>query len=145
MDSLKITRQKQIAINDDPNRIIKFDPSDVLFVERFYNLYREFSKKEAEFKEKAKEIDERKNELDENGAPIMMVDAINFAKEVCLFMHDQIDKVFGEGTSEKTFEGSLSFDTIGQFLEGIAVYVSKERNKRTAKYIGHKKGSNSMK
>ncbi len=42
----------RIAINDDPARVIEFNPDDVGFVERFYALIDNVEAKENEIKEK---------------------------------------------------------------------------------------------
>ena len=46
----------RIAINDDPARVIEFNPDDVGFVERFYALIDNVEAKENEIKEKLEEI-----------------------------------------------------------------------------------------
>ena len=54
--------------------------------------------------------------------------------EACDFMRDEIDTVFGEGTSEKAFGEYRSLDMIEQFFTGITPYIQKARQKKTQKY-----------
>jgi len=47
------TGEVRLAINDDPNRVISFNPNDVVFAEKFYQFEQEFLEKEEEFRGKA--------------------------------------------------------------------------------------------
>lgn len=135
MDSIKVTSGlKRIAINDDPNNVIEFNPDDVLFAERFYTICEDFDKKQVEFNKKSKELDERKEELTENGLPVVTKEGIQFLREVCTFMREKIDYVFGEGTSQQVFGDTLSLEMIGQFLEGITPFIQNERTEKIKKY-----------
>jgi hypothetical protein len=49
MESLHInTGGIRLCINDDPNRVIEFNPQDLSFAERFYSLLSDFEGKEKE-------------------------------------------------------------------------------------------------
>ena len=129
MESVKISGVKRIAINDDPNNVIEFNPTDVLFVERFYAIYREFEAKQAEYDKQSKELDAAGDDITAN-----MEQSITFLKEVCGFMREKIDYLFGEGTSQKVFGDSLSLEMIAQFFEGITPFVWQARQEKVNKY-----------
>jgi hypothetical protein len=135
MDSIRIhSGIQRIAINDDPERVIEFNPNDVTFVERFYNLIHEFEGKEEEFQRRARLIDERQEQLDTHGIPENLPEGAQLLREVCEFMRTKIDHVFGPGTSQKAFGDSLSLDMIGQFFEGIAPFVTRARAEKLETY-----------
>lgn len=133
MDSLRLDGVVRLAINDDPERVITFVPDDILFAERYYKLLDDLKEKEVEYKERAKELG--KNEaVDEYGIPETAKGSIALLHEACDFMRDEIDTVFGKGTSEKAFGEYRSFDMIEQLFKGITPYIQNARQKKTQKY-----------
>lgn len=135
MNSLEISSGTiRIAINDDPERVIEFNPSDVLFAERFYSIYKEIETKQAEYLQRSKDLDKQAGELDENGLPANIQNGIAFLREACEYMREKIDYLFGPGTSQKAFGDALSLDMITQFFDGMTPYVEKARNERLVKY-----------
>lgn len=147
MDSIRIgSGVKRIAINNDPSRIIEFDPGDVLFAERFYQLVQDFEAKQAEYMARAEEID-RVQEVDEDDVPVNIRDRLDFLREVCTYMREKIDFLFGSGASQAAFGDALSLEMIGEFFEGLTPFVEKARAEKLAKYSGSKskKGRRVMK
>lgn len=145
MDSIRIeSGVKRISINDDPERVIEFNPSDVTFAERFYKLIGGFETKQNDYQARAEALDAQPVDLDANGLPANVGEKLAFMREVCEYMYQQIDYLFGEGTSQKVFEGVLSLETIGQFFEGITPFIQASRSERIAKYAP-KKGKRVMK
>ena len=135
MDSLRIDSGiKRIAINDDDSRVIEFDPSDVLFAERFYALIRSFEEKQAEYETRAAELDSGRDVLDNNGLPTNLSESLSFMREVCEFLRNKIDDLFGAGTSQKAFGDALSLDMIEQFFTGIAPFIQNARAGKIEKY-----------
>jgi len=134
MDKLTIDGVKRIAINDDSDRVIEFNPSDILFAERFYHIYQEFEQKQDEYLKRSEELDAQGNDLDEHGMPANTGERLEFMKEVCGFVRGKIDHLFGEGASQKAFGDALSMDMIAQFFEGITPYVEKARTNKITKY-----------
>ena len=133
MDSLRIDAGViRIAINDDPERVIEFNPHDILFAERFYKLLHEFEDREGEFSAKADELDAVEGDN--------MGERLVFMREVCEFMRGQIDALFGAGTSQKAFEDALSLEMFEQFFSGITPFIRSARSERLAQYRP-KKGS----
>ena len=133
MESLRIDGAVQLAINDDPERVISFVPEDVLFAERFYHLLDALREKEVEYRDRVAVLGENKA-VDAYGIPENAPAGIALLHEVCDFMRDEIDTVFGEGTSEKVFGEVRSLDMIEQFFKGVTPYIQKARQKRTRKY-----------
>lgn len=144
MDSLRIDAgKKRIAINDDPGRVIEFDPTDVLFAERFYGLIQEFETKQVEYERRAAELDADQS-LDQNGLPVNLSGRLAFMREVCEFMRSKIDGLFGPGTSQKVFGEALSLEMIEQFFTGITPFIQRARSDRVAKYTSAGKGKKVM-
>lgn len=146
MESIRIDAGLiRLAINDDPERVIRFNPSDVAFAERFYTLMREFEGKLVEYEAQAKALDEGAKDLDERGLPANLGNSIAFMRETCAYLHERIDYLFGAGTSEKVFEGVLNLEMIGQFFEGITPFIEKTRSERMARYAPAKPSRRVMK
>lgn len=124
---------KRITINDDPNRVIEFNPEDVVFVERFYNLLSEFKSSEKDFLERAKQLD-AETEKDEFGAPVNAAERIQLMKDLCNWCKEKIDHLFGEGTSKTVFGDVNNIDMFIQFFEGITPFLESARNKKVNKY-----------
>lgn len=134
VDTLRIdTGAIRLAINGDENRIIEFNPEDIVFVERFYSLIKEFESKEVEFRAKAEEL-AGNSELDEYGIPVNTGDNIKLVKELCEYLRTKIDHVFGQGTSAKVFENNQTLNMFEQFFTGITPYVQKARGKKLEQY-----------
>ena len=124
MQSLKIDLGTiQLAVNDDPERIIEFNPQDIGFAERFYALLSEFDVKSREFYERAEKID---NNDVENGLGLM--------REMCEYMREKIDQVFGEGTSQKAFGNAMTLNMFEQFFVGVTPYIQKARTEKVKQY-----------
>lgn len=135
MDSLKIdVGEKRIAINGDESRLLIFNPSDTLFVERFYKLIGEFESKLTDYQKRSKELeaDTRANGHD---LPANMGARLELIKEACEYSRESIDKVFGAGTSQTVFGDTLSLNAVQQFFEGITPFISAVRSEKIAKYI----------
>jgi len=134
-DTIRIeSGEKRILVNDDENRVITFNPHDILFTERFYNLLSNFDAKAKEFSQKADEIGLDENDLDDNGIPKKTGEVIALTREVCEYMRAQIDHVFGEGTSQAAFGDMNTLNMFEQFFEGITPFIQKERTAKVQKY-----------
>jgi len=134
MDTLTIsTGEKHIAINGDPERVIVFNPSDVAFAERFYDLIREFEAKLKEYQPRSEAI-EIHQDVDENGVPLNLPDKLALMREVCEYMRSKIDGLFGAGTSQKVFGDALVLSGFEQFFRGITPYIQTARSEKIAQY-----------
>lgn len=138
MDSIQInTGERRITINGDPERMIVFNPQDVLFAEKFYRLIGEFQSKLTEFMEQSK-ILEKDTREDANGVPLNAEQRIALLKESCEFAREKIDVLFGAGTSQKAFGDALSMHAIKQFLEGMTPFIQTTRIEKVQKYTNKK-------
>jgi hypothetical protein len=124
---------KRIQINNDPNRVIEFNPSDVLFAERFYKLVGDFDTKLEEYRHRLEKIDANQ-EVDHHGIPVNFHEKMNLVRETCMFFRAQIDFLFGEGTSQIAFGDELVLDAFAQFFKGISPFIQVARTEKVAKY-----------
>lgn len=122
----------RLQINDGPE-YIEFNPSDLLFVERYLDLIRKFEEKMAEFEAQSKEI-EANATVDDYGIPDNAEQTIALIRSACEFLTERIDHVFGKGTSQKAFGDAMTLDMFAQFFEGIAPYIQTTRSKKMAQY-----------
>ena len=131
---LKITSgEVRLRINDDEKNLLVFNPDDIVFAEKFYGLAKSFAIKQKDFEARIKILqgDETKDEYD---IPANTGDAIQLTKELCVYMRVEIDKIFGEGVSDRLFGDTNSVSMLGQFFDGIQPYVVKARSKKMAQY-----------
>jgi hypothetical protein len=134
MDSIKITSGvKRIAINEDEERVIVFNPTDIVFAEKFYRLLGNFQDKLKEYQVRSAEIEAVKD-VDENGLPANLDTRIALLREVCEYMAGQIDYLFGPGTARKIDEGALDLSIYEQFFTGITPFVQKARVEKIERY-----------
>lgn len=134
MDSIRCNDGKiKLMVNDDPDRVIAFDPDDVYFLDKLYCLMGDMEKKKAEFAEAEKELN-KETAVDGYGIPVNMRQKLKLLKDICLFFREQIDQIFGEGTSQTVFGDSNSLDMFEQFFAGITPYIQKNREEKLAKY-----------
>ena len=111
-----------------------FDPSDVVFAEKIYDLIGSLGKTQAEYEAKAASL-EADTRTDSFGLPVNARDRLRFLREACEDMHGKIDTVFGDGTSAMVFGSALSLEAIGMFFEGLAPYMESARADKVGKYL----------
>ena len=135
MDSIQIdTGEKRIAINDDPERVIVFNPHDVIFAEKFYRLIGEFETQLTEYQNRSNAIDAETTK-DANGLPANMEARLSLLRETCGFIKSKIDYLFGEGTSQKAFGDATSLDMFSQFFDGMTPFIKTARVQKIAQYM----------
>ena len=133
-DSIRVDAgQKRILINEDPTRVVEFNPSDVLFAKKFYALLGDFDQKNVEFQKRLSELDEMRDK-DKFGLPKNLPDSIGLANEMADYLHEQIDNLFGDGTSEAAFQGQKNLEMIEQFFTGLLPYIQRAREEKIEKY-----------
>lgn len=138
MESIRIDSGLRIAINDDPARVITFDPNDLVFIEKFYRLYGELLRMRDEYQERALQITQDM-EKDENGIPTDTEPMFALANETFEKLREQIDNVFGEDTSQTAFGDRSNWNAFVQFFEGVIQYIAPEREAAMADYLPPKK------
>jgi hypothetical protein len=129
------TGQVTIPIERDGESVgnLVFDPGDAGFVDRFYGLISEFQAKEKEYRQKAAKLDENK-EVDGFGIPVNIGEGIALLKELCEYMRNQIDYIFGTGTSQLVFGDCRNPGVFEQFFEGITPYIQQARGVKISKH-----------
>ena len=135
----------RISIDGDENRVIKFDPNDSLFAEKFYKSCHEIDVKQSAFYRRVEELNSHKKELDDNGIPKNVGDGIAFLKDVCDFMRGQVDYLFGNGTAQMVFGDSRNLETISSFFVQLKPYFERGREKKIEKYTRNRHKPNVMK
>lgn len=144
MDSIQIdTGVKRIIVNDDPERVIVFNPSDVMFAEKFYQLIRDFEGKQAEFQKRAQDLDT--DELDDLGIPANIKAGIDLLREMCEYLREKIDDLFGSGTSQAAFQNANTLEMFEQFFDGIMPFIQQARSAKIEKHTVTKRGRRIMK
>jgi hypothetical protein len=134
MESIKVNAGIiRLQINDTDD-VLEFNPTDILFAEKYYQIYSEFQSKQQEYLERSAKLDADKDKLDENGVPYNFLQGIELVKEVCGYMSEKIDWLFGAGTCRILFGGAMSIDMISQFFEAITPYIESARNKKVVAY-----------
>ncbi len=138
IDNIELgTGIKHIRINHDSARVIKFDPNDIVFAERFYALIAELEQKRLEYHERAAEL-ERGAALDANGLPGNVGESLALLHDMCVFMRGRIDAVFGDGTSQTAFGDTLNLDVIAEFFTGVTPFIRSARAAKIAPYVNPK-------
>lgn len=136
MDTLVLSSNvKKIAITRDGEEtgVLKFDPSDVLFAEKFYNLIAEFQAKAKEYEPQADLLDNN-TETDANNLPVNFGERIALLREVCEYIRARIDHLFGIGTSQAAFGDVYSTELIVQFFDSLRPFFQSARVEKIQKY-----------
>ena len=124
---------KRILINDGPE-FLEFNPTDLNFAERFYVLIVEFENKHKEYQKRMDAIDLDQS-VGEEELSKRLKESLDIMKETCDFWREQIDKLFGLGTSQKCFGDIKSLDMVSQFFEGITPYIQGSREEKISQFV----------
>jgi len=134
LDNIQIdSGEIRLTINHDPERVISFNPKDSLFAEKFYKLVGELQEKQKEYKARAEEL-ESNEEVDENGLPKNAPELLALVTESCQYMREQIDHLFGKGTSDTAFGGANTLEMFVQFFDGVGPFIGKARAEKINQY-----------
>jgi len=127
------TGEVELLINQDPNRVIRFNPTDLNFAERYYKLIGGFHEKQKEFEDREIEI-KKITGKDANGMPLNFATLAALDHEVFAYTRAQIDEVFGPGTSQTAFGDTVNSEVLEQFLTGVSPYFKKARVQKIEQY-----------
>jgi len=136
LESLDLkTNSKKLAITRDGEQtgVLTFDPSDVVFAEKFYNLIAEFQAKGKEYEPRAMALDGN-TATDANGLPVNFGEKIALLREVCEYIRARIDHLFGMGTSQAAFGDVYDTDLIVQFFDKLKPFFQSARTAKIEKY-----------
>jgi hypothetical protein len=112
---------------------IRFNPNDIGFAQRFYDLLGEFETKQQEFSKRAENMGDGGG-LDEYGLPKNAGEQLALYHEICDFMKAKINELFGSGTSKTVFGDAVVLDMFADFFEGVTPYIQQARGDKIAKY-----------
>lgn len=132
-NALNFNTETGIPVNLDGGDTPSFHiyPNDVTFIEKLTDLY----KNATEYDEKATETRSKiGTDVDENGVPKDIAKYIQFMKDDFNFVLDEIDKLLGDGVSEKVFKGKFDEGLLDKFLDFLAENIEKNRNSTIDKY-----------
>lgn len=132
---LNITTGVTIPVTRDGQETgaIHFNPNDVAFAEKVYDLIGALEAAEQEYTRRANELEADKTE-GPYGLPANQRQRLALLREVCETMHARIDDVFGEGTAQICFGGALDLDAIWDFFDGIAPELDAAQQERIKRY-----------
>lgn len=128
----------RLTIDDDPERVIAFNPEDIGFADAFYKLYSDLGQKQTEFDERAKAIADD-TRPDNAGVPENFDSHIALMRELIQYVRDGIDSVFGAGTSQTAFGDVYSFTALESFFEGVTPYIEKVRKAKIDAHLAKRK------
>lgn len=123
-----------LAVNEDASKLVRFNPGDVAFAERFYALTRDFQKKLVEYETRYRVLD-KETKVDADHLPVNMDKRIGLMRDICEYIKSRIDSVFGDGTSQAVFGDALTLEMFDQFFEGVSPYFDSARERVTKKYM----------
>lgn len=114
--------------------VLKFDPSDVVFMERVYDLMDHLEQKRAQYAAQAEAL-EAEGEKNEYGIPKNARAYLKLLREICAYAHGEIDKVFGAETSAMVFGEALSLDAVADFFTQLTPYLDEVREEKMENYL----------
>ncbi len=127
------TGELRIIINNDPDKVIVFNPEDTLFIEKFYA----FTARLQAYNERMIELVDD-NELDAQGIPKNSKARLKLMSETSSYVRAQVDDMFGENAAQNVFGDTTSLDAFAQFVAGITPFVKNARGEKIAKYTAKK-------
>ena len=109
----------KIAIDGDANKIIEFNPNDMLLRNRITQFMIDMQAKQDEMTQKAEALDAASQTTD-NVLPSNIQEVLAFNQEVADYFMGEMDNIFGNGASVKLF-GERSFDP--ELMANFMAYV----------------------
>lgn len=137
MENINIgTDAVELTIDNDPNRVIKFYPTDVAFAESFFELASEYEHKQAEINQKIKTI--RDSDATQHQKYLA---GVRLEREAFDVLRNGIDNTFGAGTSQTVFGDKNTLDMVARFFQGVTPYIKKARQSEIERYTKDTDGS----
>jgi len=122
---------KRLLINGGPD-FLEFNPTSISFAEKFYKLKLDLDEKNKEYSSRSEAINLKR---ESGSGQDMFPEVLALSMEVCVYMREQIDILFGPGTSQTVFKDNNSLNMFEQFFSGITPYIEEVRKKKVSKYI----------
>ena len=131
------TGLKRLVIGDGPE-VVEFNPTDVKWAELFQGMRQELLNKVDELQARSKELEAKAKAPGTTGvAAEIEKSGLALRTEVCVYMREKIDRLFGENTSQKVFGDLMSEYAITSFLEQVSPYIQIARAAKVAAYVPH--------
>lgn len=134
------TGEKTFTINEDPNKLLKFNPGDYNIMSRFYEV-KDILKKEMDALNPESKINE------DGTVPNDSEDFAKSIKKIDALIREKIDYIFGYSVSDIVFGTVNPLSTVGgipyfeRFFNAVIPFIEKELNaeakkseKKMAKY-----------
>ena len=116
---------REFMINNDANRVIRFNPSDFSILERFNTAMKEI--------ENAYNKIDKDVELNTDGSPVENLDEyVEIIKKVNMLINEQVDYIFGSNVSAIAFGNQSPLSTVKgvplfeRFIRAAQAYIEKE-------------------
>lgn len=123
----------RLALNGDENKIIEFDPGDVTFRKKFYNLKNELIKKQQELDSKQKQLNLETDEEIEL--------AFKMEEDLFDYIAKTVDDLFEEGTTKKICGNRKNVFVLANSIIALVPYFEKFKNDTKNKYTNRLKES----
>lgn len=133
MDSLRADSGIRVIEVNDSGECISIPVGDASFFERFSNIIKGFSEKQAGYEKRAQELSEKYKDHPDGTDAIF--DGVQLYSEMCRETCVELDRLFGEGCCRKVFPGveSPGIELITDFLEKLAPFMNKYAQERSEK------------
>lgn len=131
------TGEIALTVNNDPERVIRFNPNSIEFAEAFCGLTDKLDALRDKYNEDIKRLD-ADMETDEYGRPKNIKERLKLIREICDELKREVDEIFGAGASKTVFGNVSSFEMFEDFFNGISPYVRKAREDKIKKYTGNR-------
>lgn len=119
----------ELMIDNDPNRVIRFYPTDISFAEGFYNLMQKYDHKQKEMEKRIEALKHEKKTWIE-----MNVECTKIKREAFDTIREGIDNTFGAGTSQTVFGDRNTLDMVSRFFTGVTPYIQQARKSEIERY-----------
>lgn len=131
--SIAISDDVTLLIDEDESRVLCFDPMDIIFAQKYYELMLVFEDTMKEHQASLQTLLEDEA-VDKRGLPLNTPQRVELLLETCAFIEANIDDLFGDGTSLMVFQGKKNLGKYTRFLEGVGPYVSDTREEKMQGY-----------
>ena len=108
METFTRSNSVKVAIDGDENKVIEFNPNDMLLRKRITEFMLDLQTKQKEMTEKAEALD-KANEAVEGALPSNLQAVLDYNQEIADYFIGELDDIFGKGAAAKLF-GDNSFD-----------------------------------
>ena len=118
MEKLTLSKRTEIMIDDDPERIIRFNTEDVHLRARLFEFAKDVSRKQQEVEAKTAEIKAMVGD-DKDGFALQAEPSMKLMVDLADYFMAGIDDVFGKGTSAIVFADGFDFESFTTFLSYV--------------------------